>query len=652
MTTIGSAVQSLAHVSQPFVNFLGNKAASLWGQGLAKRLDELDGEAQAFYPERVTTLAHLIAGKGFPSQDSAGIDVAAFLASTGFKLRYRDRNDTSFPRAVNDHLFRMELGYATLFDFPHGSYGKVPPMMLNLVSFDPGLGWVANRAVKGLVGNAPAKRNDDPVSYMRDLYSRILEEQDAAEIILPMVHHALETIRKTAHGIPVNSMQLALMSKGMEVGEKDGTIRIRDEDHYLLRRSVEVRSVDGKSSTLVQAELLLKELNSFIRSTSPEERGVEKGTTTYRGKLKYLKAAMEHPFAARAILKVLLGIASPVLIKSERRSQVSRSIYNIVDTFLREGNSAYLETFIRNRQPINREPQYMDDVTAPERANAWQNTFTTPAGHTITYAEARRALHQFFKHETNLRSRKGSVQLLTVLGIPLNVDDPEGVLNRLPSDPFYMLSSHESFLDILVLVALFKDVTHAFVTRANLTYLTAGIGVLLMGKFDPLITRMSEDMSSDERRRIYEYTMKDYERAVVDDGASLFMFPQGTRSRTGLWRDSREPGDGVLEARYRRSATTTLGLAKKNASQALAVHLEHTGNALMYGRGLLGDILGLKKYKFLTGVARKRVPVLNPQYIRGVRAHIGPLTAVEDAADTAERFIAFHNAVEKKRDQK
>lgn len=649
MATIGSAVQSLARVSQPFVNFLGSKVAAFRGQGLAERLDGLDGETQAFYNERVTTLAHIIAGKGIPSQDSAGIDLAAFLASTGFKLRYRDRNDTSFPRAVNNHLLRMELGYATLFNFPHGSYGKVPPMMLNFVSFDPGLGWFANRAVKNLVGNAPAVKAGDPVPYLTDLYSRILEEQDAAELILPLVHRALETIGKTAHGIPVNSMQLALMSKGMEVGAKDGTIQIRDEDGYLLRRSVEVSLMDGKSSTLVHADFLLKELNSFIISTSPEQRGVEKGTATYRGKLKYLTAAIGHPTAARAILKVLLSIASPLLITSERRSQVSRSIYGIVDTFLREGNSAYLETLIRNHQPINREPQYMDDVTVPERANAWQNTLSTPGGHTITYAEARRALHQFFKHETNLRSRKGSIQLLAGLGIPLNVDDSEDVLGRLPSDPFYMFSSHESFLDILVLVALFKDVTHAFVTRANLTYQTAGIGVLLMGKFDPLITRMGDDMSSAERRRIYEHTMGDYERAVLDDGASLFMFPQGTRSRLGLWRDLREPGDGILEARYRRSATTTLGLAKKNGSQALAVHLEHTGNALMYGRELLGDILGLKKYKFLAGIARKRVPVLNPQYIRGVRAHIGPLTAVENPADTAEQFIAFHNAVEEKR---
>jgi hypothetical protein len=551
----------------------------------------------ALYGDRVNHLAYITAGRNVPSSVNEDVNFPQFLSETGFDAgRYEDASDEAFRYAVNHHLLGMELGLAPMFRYV--SHDGAPAVLAaDLHAYESPLDRATQRRVVRLLPNSP---HDAPAMSADDLhrhFSEVIEHQTPAEAMVPLVRTFLKTMNDFTEGLVVNCAQLELMARGLDTGK----IEIAHKDRDLLHsKTLDVTTTDGGQA---KASLwwLVGQLNDFIESTAPEERGVIASDYRYNKVERAIAAVINNRKAAGAVLKSAILLLAPVLLEGPHGRRVGAMLPDIVDSAFAGGNMALLDMLIRNGQPLvpgRFKPQYMEEVTTAENRNAWQLQVALPRQkgmpyRNITLAECLRALREVFVEETIERYGLGVATTLARLPMRVAVADPEGLL-RTVGFPFIGVLNHRSYVDIgAAATALFTSLPrgkrrHKFVAKDELPPMTMGIGSFLMAH---LLIERTKGKTDAEVERLKAWTWDAYGR-VLDWGIKK-IFWQGTRSLFDDWRDLKKRGDGILEKKFRSAGLFGMGVAQMKGVPILLMHLKNTGGALMYEQAPIADVLGV-----------------------------------------------------------
>ncbi len=589
-----------------------------------------------FYIDRINTLAHMIAHKGVLSAIKRDVDMSRFLSLTGFTWPRHDTADMpALERSINRHLLTMELDYPKCIRYERMTDGTFGDLTLIPGAFNPRPNKRARQRISDLVRDGGVQYSQDPGRDLLEHVSWIVSKQKPEEFMIPMLRRVLEFLAEAPRGVPLNAVQLKMLATGMDADP----IGVSERDRYILNVEVTLNTTDGRKTARAAVGSLIEIINRFIADTPPAARGVIPGDATYQGPLGYFAWALEHPVAVKTMAATAMRLFGPVLFGGDHGTLVAREMPRIIAALMADGNLGYLRALVKNRRPLHLKPQYLEDVTGPQHGNAWQRTVRLSSGEEVTYAEILLALRALFSAEANMIYRHQSWELLATMGIAPLVHDPHRSLEKLPSEPFYVFSNHESYIDILVIAGILRNVCHSFAARDNLVTYTGAISPYLFAALHTNMQRRHKGMSDEEWNRIREKTIADYQAAVLKHGATLVLFPQGTRSRTGRY----------LKENYAQHGMTALTLALQNKRPVLPIHLVNTGNAFMYTTRRIGEVLGLRKIPSLEGymkVWNTEMPVFGSSYAASVEAYVGPLLEVTDPDATMQKLLAFHDDVE------
>lgn len=472
-------------------------------------------------------------------------------------------------------------------------------------------------------------------------FSAAIEEYEPSQMIIPAWRTFLATMEQYTMGLTVNAVQLNLMGKGLDAGK----IRISRSDRELINgKTVELQSADGSETAEASLWWIVQQLNLFASSTEPRRRGIIRSRHKYEGASKILALALSNRNYARSLIRSGLDAVPSIPFRGEHGQLVRKLLPEIGALALADGNTAYLRLLIRNSQPLSLKTQYLENVTAPEYGNAWQNRVRTHEGIEVTYAEMLRAAGEALSSESNLRYRCGVSTTLARLGMRIEVVDPQRTLDSLPKN-FIAVSNHQSYVDIGAIATALVNIPHSFVAHDGLPPITLGIGSHLIGGNHTIIERTSRTMDGIKIQWLKDWTRAEYAR-TLQKGLSLFIFPQGTRSRQADWRDLKKTGDGILEKKYRSSANLLVDIAIEHGIKILPMHVVNTGKVFMPEliKGEMGDVLGMQAgFRHLLNLAQ--MPVFGTKHMGNIQVRVAPLLdpAKEKPEVIIDKLVNWHN---------
>jgi 1-acyl-sn-glycerol-3-phosphate acyltransferase len=110
----------------------------------------------------------------------------------------------------------------------------------------------------------------------------------------------------------------------------------------------------------------------------------------------------------------------------------------------------------------------------------------------------------------------------------------EGTEHVEPKRPYIIVSNHQSLLDISMASEFLAPLEPRYVSKVELGQGIPGVSYNLRRGGSALIDRKNPEQAHAAIERL--------SRRIVDEGFSVLIFPEGTRSRTGAMRPFREAG--------------------------------------------------------------------------------------------------------------